>query len=106
MAARSPPLILRSLSTSLLVHVSAKANDQARRISHAGFAAPDSQVRYRNLTVRQEDADPRDRKEASRHRRGKPRPVWPLQGQGVDGLREVAAEQAERQADPRVRDHA
>ena len=42
----------------------------------------------------------------ARHRAGKSRALRPLQGQGVDGLHQVAAKQAERQADPGLRDHA
>ncbi len=42
----------------------------------------------------------------ARHRAGEPQPLWPLQGQGVDGLHQVAQGQEERQADPGHRDHA
>ena len=42
----------------------------------------------------------------ARHRAGESRPLRPLQGQGVDGLHQVAAEQAQRQADPGVGDLA
>ena len=38
--------------------------------------------------------------------RGEPRALRPLQGQGVDGLHQVAQGQAERQADPGLGDHA
>ena len=38
--------------------------------------------------------------------RDEPRAVRPLQGQGVDGLRQVAEGSAERQADPGLGDHA
>ena len=46
------------------------------------------------------------RKREARHRAGEPRALRPLQGQGVDGLHQVAQGQAERQADPGHRDHA
>ena len=58
------------------------------------------EVRHRNFAGRQEAADPRHRQGEARHRGGKPRSLWPLQGQGVDGLRQVAQGQEERQADP------
>ena len=45
-------------------------------------------------------------KRASRHRAGKSRTLRPLQGQGVDGFHQIAAEQAERQAHSRLRHHA
>ena len=65
-----------------------------------------SEVRHRNLPGRQEAADHRDRQGKARHRAGEPRALRPLQGQGVDGLHQVAAGQDERQADPGLRDLA
>ena len=43
---------------------------------------------------------PRHRQGKARHRAGEPRSLRPLQGQGVDGLHQVAQGQEERQADP------
>ena len=74
--------------------------------SNARLAASKPEVRHRNFAGRQEAADPRHCQGKTRHRRGKPRAIWPLQGQGVDGLHQIAAEQAERQADPGDGDHA
>ena len=73
---------------------------------HARLSASVTEVRYRNFPGRQEAADPRRCQGKARHRPGKSRALRPLQGQGVDGLRQVAAKQAERQADPGLRDHA
>ena len=56
--------------------------------------------------VRQEAADPRCGARQARHRAGAPRALWPLQGQGVDGLHQVAQEPSQRQADPGLGDHA
>ena len=64
------------------------------------------EIRHRNLAGRQEAAHPRHRQGKARHRGREPRPLRPLQGQGVDGLRQVAQGQEERQADPGHRDLA
>ena len=58
------------------------------------------EIRHRDRPGRQEAADHGHRAREARHRAGESRALRPLQGQGVDGLHQVAAGQAERQADP------
>ena len=65
-----------------------------------------AEIRHRNRPGRQAAADHGTRQGEARHRAGKPRALRPLQGQGVDGLHQVAEEQAERQAGPGHRHHA
>ena len=73
---------------------------------HARLPAPKTALRHRDRPGRQEAADHGHRAREARHRAGEPRALRPLQGQGVDGLHQVAQGQAERQADPGHRDHA
>src|ERR1700731_2003990 len=71
---------------------------------YACLATSESQVRHRNFESRQEAADPRHRAREIRHRAGRSRSLRPLQGQAVDGFRQIAPEQAERQAHSRLCD--
>src|SRR6185503_12312905 len=74
--------------------------------SYARVAAHQSEDRHPDRAGGQETADPRHRQGEARHRPGEPRAVRPLQGQDLDGLHQVAAEQAERQAHPGLGDLA
>ena len=77
-----------------------------RQGTDARLAARQSEIRHRDRPGRQEAADHGDRAREARHRAGEPRALRPLQGQGVDGLHQVAQGPAERQADPGLGDHA
>ncbi len=85
----------RSAGSTFLTFTSSR-----RTKSHARLAASVAEIRYRHLAGRREAAHPRHRQGEARHRAREPRPLRPLQGQGVDGLRQVAQGQAGRQAHP------
>ena len=80
-------------------------NGQLNSLLTDQHTCPPRSISHRNPTSKSprppsKRPHPRRREGKARHRGREPRTLWPLQGQGVDGLRQVAQGQEERQADP------